>query len=204
MEMRKTAAMAACGLLVACLAGCRSSAPAVAAEPMAVTTSPDEPKWVSEGAGAFPEDAGRAFYGVGIAGANRFPADSFMLRKTAAQHGRLEVAGQLRTMVASVFMDYAAACFIPGMKQDEMDSMSENVQESVSEAVLLGAEPTASWKDPQTGAMYVLIKLNMDDVAQQIRGTIIAAEDGELNMDAAAAHQVLDGIIEKNRQRPAK
>ena len=204
MEMRKTAAMAACGLLAACLAGCKSPAPAVAAEPMAVTTSPDEPKWVSAGAGAFPEDAGRALYGVGIAGANRFPADSFMLRKTAAQHGRLEVGGQLRTMVASVFMDYAAACFIPGLKQDEMDSMSENVQESVAEAVLLGAEPAASWKDPQTGAMYVLIKLNMDDVAQQIRGTIIAAEDGELNMDATAAHQALDGIIEKNRQRPVK
>lgn len=204
MEMRKTAAMAACGLLVACLAGCRSSAPAASAEPMALTTSPDEPKWVSAGAGAFPEDAGRALYGVGIAGANRFPADSFMLRKTAAQHGRLEVAGQLRTMAASVFMDYAAACFIPGMKQDELDSMSENVQESVAEGVLLGAEPAAEWKDPQTGAMYVLIKLGMDDVAKQIRDSIIAAEDGELKTDAAAAHQALDGIIEKYRQRPGK
>ena len=202
--MRKTGAMAACGLLVACLAGCRSSAPAVSGEPMAVTTSPDEPKWVSAGAGAFPEDAGRALYGVGIAGANRFPADSFMLRKTAAQHGRLEVAGQLRTLVASVFMDYASACFVPGMKQEEMDSMSENAQESVAEAVLLGAEPAASWKDPQTGAVYVLIKLNLDNVAQQIRTTIIAAEDGKLKADPAAAHQVLDGIIEQCRQRPAK
>ena len=173
-------------------------------EPMAVTASPDEPKWVSAGAGAFPEDAGKAFYGVGIAAANRFPADPFMLRKTATERGRAEVAGQLRTMVASVFMDYAAAAFTPGMKQDEMQSMTENVQESVADAALIGAKPVASWKDSQTGAMYVLIKLSLDDVAQRLRDKIIAVENDKLKMDAAAAHKELDSIIEKNRQRPAK
>jgi hypothetical protein len=204
MEMRKTAAMAACGLAVACLAGCGSPSSAVGTEPMVLTSNADEPKWVSAGAGAFPKDAGKAFYGVGIAAANRFPADPFMLRETATEHGRAEVAAQLQIMVAAVLTDYAAAAFAPGMKPDEMQGMTENVQQSVADATLSGAEPVASWKDPQTGAMYVLIRLSLEDAARQIRDQIIAVETDKLKMDAAAAHKELDGIIEKNRPRPAK
>jgi hypothetical protein len=197
--MRKIAVMTACVLLIACVVGCKSSA--ITAKP--VTTSPDEPKWVSMGATAFPEDAGKAFYGVGIASANRFPGDAFMLRKAATERGRAEVAGQLQTMVAAVFKDYSAATFTPSMKQGEMQSMTENVQKSVTDATLIGAKPVASWKDTQTGDMYVLIKLSLDDVAQQIRDKITAVEKDKLKMDAAAAHKELDEIIEKNRQQAA-
>jgi len=203
--MGKTAAMAACGLLVACFLGCKSPAPASPAdEPMALTSSPDEPKWVSAGGGAYPEDAGKALYGVGVAAANRFPADSFMLRNTAMVHGRAEVAAQLRTLVASVFTDYASAAFTPGMKPAEMESLTENVQESVADTALSGAQPAATWKDSKTGALYVLVKLSWDDVAPQIRDKIIAVETDKLKLDPAAAHKELDSIIEKNRRRPAK
>jgi hypothetical protein len=205
MEMSKTAAIAACGLLVACFLGCKSPVPASPdAEPMAMTTSADEPKWVSAGARAFPEEAGKALYGIGVAAANRFPSDPFMLRKTAAERGRAEVAAQLRIMVASVLMDYAEAAFAPGMKPEEMQSLTENVQGAVADAALSGAQPTAAWKDPQTGATYVLVKLSLDDAAPQLRDKIIAAETGKLKMDADAAHKELDSIIEKNRQRPPK
>ncbi len=205
MEMGKTAAMAACGFLVACLVGCKTPVPAGPdAESLEVSTSPDEPKWVSAGARAFPEEAGKALCGIGVAAANRFPADPFMLRKTATERGRAEVAAQLRTLVASVLMDYAEAAFAPGMKPDEMQSLTENVQESVADAALIGAQPAAAWKDPQTGATYVLVKLGLDGVAQQLRDKIIAAEGGKLKMDADAAHKELDSIIEKNRQRTTK
>jgi hypothetical protein len=195
--MRKFAAMAACGWLAACWVGCKS--PAVPAKP--TTASPDEPKWVSMGAGAFPEDAGKAFYGVGVGAANRFPGDPFMLRKTATERGRVEVAGQLRTLVAAVFKDYSAAAFKPGMTPAEMQGMTENVQAAVADAMLTGAEPVASWKDSQTGDMYVLVKLSLDDVAQQLRDKIAAVEKDKLKMDAAAAHKALDGIIEKDLQQ---
>jgi hypothetical protein len=189
--MRKFAAMAACGLLAACWVGCKS--PAVTAKPM--TASPDEPKWVSMGAGAFPEDAGKAFYGVGIGAANRFPGDPFMLRKTATERGRAEVAGQLQTRVAAVFKNYSAAAFKPGMSPAEMQDMTENVQRSVADAMLMGANPVAAWKDSQTGDMYVLVKLGLDNAAQQLRDKITAVEKDKLKTDAAAAHKELDGII---------
>jgi hypothetical protein len=193
--MRKIA-MAACGLLAACWVGCKS--PAITGKPM--TASPDEPKWVSMGANAFPEDAGKAFYGAGVGAANRFPGDLFMLRKTATERGRAEVAGQLQALVAAVFKDYSAAAFKPGMNPAEMQGMTENVQKSVADAMLMGAKPVATWKDSRTGDMYVLVKLGLDNVAQQLRDKITAVEKDKLKMDAAAAHKELDGIIEKVRK----
>ena len=198
--MRRIAAMAACGLLVACLAGCKS--PDMAGKPL--TASPDEPEWVSKGASAFPEDAGKAFYGVGIAAANRFPGDPFMLRKAATERGRGEITGQIKSLVAAVFKDYAAAAFTPGMKKEEMQSLTDAVQNAVADEAHGDAKPVASWKDSQTGDMYVLIKLSLDDVAQQIRDKITAVEKDKLKMDATAAHKELDSIIEKNRQQPPK
>jgi hypothetical protein len=200
MEMGRTSAMAAYGLLVACCVGCKSPAPSIPAEPMAVSASPEEPKWVSAGAKAFPEDAGKALYGVGVSAANRFPADAFMLRKTAEERGREEIAGQLRSLVASVFTDYAAAAFAPGMRPEEMQSLTESVQEAVADATLDSAKTATSWKDPQTGATYMLMKLSLDDLPHQLRDKIIAAEDGKLKMDAAAAHQRLDRIIQDARK----
>lgn len=202
--MRKTAATAACGFLAACLAGCRSQPPAVEAEPTAEALSPEKPGWVSAGAGAFPKDGGKAIYGVGAAAAERFPTDPFMLREAATERGVAKVAAQLRIMVAAALTDYAAAAFAPGMKPDEMRSMTDNVQRSVADATLIGAEPDASWKDPQTGAMYVLVKLSLDEVAERLREQIIAVETDKLKMDPAAAHKKLDEIIERNRRRAAK
>ena len=200
MEMGRTSAMAACGLLVACCVGCKSPAPPIPDESVAVTASPEEPKWVSAGAKAFPEDAGKALYGVGVSAANRFPADAFMLRQTAEERGRQEIAAQLRSLVASVFMDYTAAAFTPGMKPEETQTLAESVQEAVADATLDSAKTAAAWKDPQTGATYMLMKLSLDDVADQLRDKIIAVEAGKLKMDAAAAHQQLDRIIQDARK----
>jgi hypothetical protein len=197
--MRKIAAMAACGLLVACLAGCQSPGPI--STPL--TTSPDEPNWVSLGGRAFPEDAGKAFYGVGIAAANRFPDDPFMLRRTAADDGLTKIGKQLDALVAAVLKDYSAAAFTPGLKPEELERMTGAVQKSVKDQALLVEKTAASWKDSQTGDMYVLIKLSLADAAQPIRDQIGAVEKGYLKLPAAAAQKELDGIIEKDR-KPAK
>ena len=194
--MRKVTGIAACGLLIACLAGCKSSQ--VATKPL--TTSPGEPNWVSMGGSAFPDDAGKAIYGVGVAAANIFPNDPYMLRKAATERGRAEVAGQLKAMVAAVFKDYSAAAFTPGMKPAEMQSLTETVQQSVADATRLDAKTLDSWKDSQTGDMYALVKLSLDDAVQPIRDRIAAVEKDHLKLDAAAAHKELDGIIEKHRK----
>jgi hypothetical protein len=200
MEMGKTAAIAACGLLVVCCAGCKSAVQSVSGGLTAVTGSPQEPKWVSAGAAAFPEDAGKALYGVGFAPASRFAADPFMARQTTEERGREEIAGELQALVASVISDYAAAAFAPGIKPDEMRSLTDNVQEAVAEATLDSAKAAASWTDPQTGASYMLMKLSLNGVAEQLRDRIIAVEDGKLKMDPAAAHKELGRIIQKDRK----
>jgi hypothetical protein len=188
--MGKSAAVLICGLLACCI-GCKGLSPAASSEPTAAT---GEPKWVSAGGKAFPEDVGKALYGVGAVSVNRFPGDAFMLRKTAEDRGREEIAGHLRSLVASVIKDYAAA-LAPDIKPDEVRSLTENVQQAVADATLSDAQAAASWNDPQTGATYLLMKLNLDTVAAHIRDRIIAAEEGKLRSDPAAAHKELDRII---------
>jgi hypothetical protein len=87
------------------------------------------------------------------------------------------------------------------MNPAEMQGMTEDAQRSVADAMLMGANPVAAWKDSQTGDMYVLVKLSLDNLAQQLRDKITAVEKDKLKMDAAAAHKELDGIIEKSRQQ---
>jgi len=197
--MHRITTAAACGLLVACFVGCKSPAPPVSDE-SAVSTSPGEPKWVSKGAAAFAEEASQSLYGVGVAAANRFPADPFMLRKTAEERGRQEIAAQLQALVAAVFKGYAAAAFAPGVKPEEMQRLIENAQSAVADATLDGAKVSDLWKDPQTGALYALMKLSLDDVAPQLRARIIASEEGKLKLDPAAAHKELDRIIQEARK----
>jgi hypothetical protein len=165
-----------------------------------MTGSVQEPKWVSSPTAAFPEDKGKAIYGVGIAEKLHMP-DLYILRTSAEERARRAVAATLSTMVASIFKDYTSAAFTPSMKQGEIQSLTENVQKSVVTETLDGAEIMDHWTNPQTGDIYALCKLSMDSVAQTIRDKITAVEKDKLKMDAAAAHKELDQIIQDNAQK---
>ena len=89
--MSRIVAMALCGALLALIAaGCKSQ-PKMAETPM--TGTYEEPLWVTKEANAFPEEAGKAFYAVGIAEKRRVPYIS-LRRKTAVETGRGDVPRQ--------------------------------------------------------------------------------------------------------------
>jgi len=186
------AAMAA-GILV----GCKSQ-PKMGEVPMTGTYT--EPQWVTKGVSAFPDEAGEAFYGVGVAERKRVP-DLYLRRKAALERAKADVAGQLRTFVQQVFKDYVDGAFTPAMDEGETRSLTSVVQKSVIDETLLGAETRDVWTHPATGDVWALVRVSMDSVAQQLRDKIAEVEKGRLRMDAAAAHRELDQIIEKNRQR---
>jgi len=176
------------------LVGCKSQ-PQMSEEP--VTGTNEEPQWVSKGVNAFPDEIGKAFYGVGVAGKTAIP-DVYLRRKAAIERGRLEIAGQLRTFVTAVFKDYVEAAMTQSMDEGEVHSLTSNVQKSVTDEVLIGADVRDVWKAPG-GDMYVLIRVGMDSIAQQLKDKIVAVEKERLRIDADAAHKELDEIIEKNR-----
>ena len=182
------------------LAGCKSDGPLSSAP---LTGSKAEPKWVSLGASAFPEELGKAFYAVGVAEMKEVPR-LYLRRRTATERGKNEIAGQLRTFVTSVFKDYTEAALTPSADEAESQSMISNVQKSVIDETLVGAETRDTWKDPSTGDFYVLVRVSMDSVAGQLRDKIKEVEKKRLRIEADKAHEELDKIIEKRRMNQGK
>lgn len=196
--MRRLATAVVCLVVMGILvAGCNSQ-PKMSETPM--TGTMEEPQWVTKGVSAFPDEAGEALFGVGIAEKTRVPMLS-LRRTTAIEQARLDVARQLRSFVQGVFKDYAEAALTPNMEEAESQSLVSNVYKSIVDETLIGVQPIDTWTHPRTGDLYALVKVSMESIGQQLRNKIIAVEKERLRVDAAEAHKELDEIIEKNRQR---
>ena len=197
--MRRTA-MVICCIVVSAFAvtGCKSQ-PTMSKTP--ATGSYEEPKWVTKGVSAFPDELGKSLYGVGIAEKKRVPVISLQ-RVTAVEAARIDVARQLQTFVQGVFKDYSEAALTPKMDSAESQSLVESVHKTIVDETVIGVQPIDSWTHPATGDYYSLVKLNMDTVSLQLRQKIsaVAAEKRLLRIDAAKAHKELDEIIAKNRE----
>ena len=93
------------------IVGCASSTRNAAAVPMGaaatnvvVADAGGEPGWVKRGSAAVKGDGGRLFYGVGAAGGISNPS---LLRSTADNRARAELAKVFQTFSASLMHDYA-------------------------------------------------------------------------------------------------
>lgn len=182
-------------VIIAALAvGCSST------QPQPDETSPagavEPPAWVARGAAAFPNDAGKTFFGVGVAEAKVFSGE-YLQRTAAAERARAGIAGQLRTMAAFVFKAYAEAAMTPGMDPREMAGLAASVQRNVVDAAMPDAETRGAWVDPVTGDTYELAAVSFDSAARALRSALIAMEKDRLRVDVPAAHKELDSLIEK-------
>lgn len=191
--MRKVMMVALAGFMVVALCvGCSSSK---------MTTASNEPAWVTKGVYAFPDEVGKAFYGVGIAEAKMIPG--IALRRTAAQErGRQEIAKQISVVVQGVFKDYQEAAFSDKMDKGSMDSLVSNTARSIVDQTLVGCEQRELWVDRSSsegGDYYSLMRLSFDTVAKQLKDKMAEVEKGRLKVDSAKAHEDLDRIIDKNR-----
>ena len=116
------------------------------------------PKWVWKGSGAFDEDAGKVFYGVGIASGIKNRA---LLRSTADNRARVEVAKVLETYVAALAKDYMASTTAGDMTASSEEQHVEQALKSFTKATLHGATIVDHWVDPDDGTMFSLCKLDL-------------------------------------------
>ena len=198
--MSRIALVVMCGIVLALgAAGCGGDKRIpVSDDRITGPESPGEPLWVSSPSRAFPDLSGKVIFGVAVGEAKRLPG-IYLRRRTAIDRARNELAGQLRVFIASVFKDYTEAAFTPSMDEAESRTLTSNVQKSVVDETLLGAETKEVWKDPNTADYYALVSLSMDSVTAQLRQKILEVEKTRLRKDADTAHAELDEIIEKHR-----
>jgi hypothetical protein len=120
--------------------------------------APGPPAWVDQGSGAFDVDKGKIFYGVGIASGIKNAA---LLRSTADNRARAEVAKILETYVAVLAKDYMASTTAGDMSASSEEQHVEQALKTFSKTTLHGARIIDHYRDPADGSMYSLCEMDL-------------------------------------------
>lgn len=118
------------------------------------------PTWVVQGSGAFDDaGTGKVFYGVGSAAGIR---SHTLLRSTAENRARNELAKIFETYTSSLMKDYMASTTAgePGVSNEEQHV--EQAIKTVTSATLSGGEVVDHWVLKETGELYALVRLDLD------------------------------------------
>ena len=111
-----------------------------------------------KGSGAFDAEKGKVFYGVGVASGINNKA---LLRQTADNRARAEIAKTLETYVASLSKDYMASTTAGDMSKSSEEQHVESALKTFSKSTLRGAMIVDRWMDPADGSMYALCELDL-------------------------------------------
>jgi len=116
------------------------------------------PEWVMQGSGAFDRDGDKVFYGVGVASGIHNKA---LLRQTADDRARLEIAKTLEVYVSGLSKDYMASTTAGDMSRSSEEQHVETALKTFTKTTLHGAAITDRWVDPEDGSMYALCQLDL-------------------------------------------
>jgi hypothetical protein len=138
---------------IALMTGCAQTKPVKTADTAAMG-----PEWVMKGSGAFDVEGSKVFYGVGAASGIKNKA---LLRKTADNRARAEIAQTLETYVAYLAKDYMASTTAGDMSSSSEEQHVEQALKTFTKATLHGAQIVNRWMDPADGTFYSLCELDM-------------------------------------------
>jgi hypothetical protein len=119
----------------------------------------DAPEWVKHGSGAFEDDRGKVFYGVGSAyGIKNRP----LLRQAADNRARSEVSKVFETYTSSLMRDYMASTTAGDPDVSSEEQNVEQAIKTVSANTLSGIEVVEHWQHPATGELFSLARLDLE------------------------------------------
>jgi hypothetical protein len=123
------------------------------------------PKWVEKGSGAFNEKDTKAFYGVGsVVGVRNEP----LAWDTAENRGRAEIAKSFETYTGYLMRDYAASTTAGDFTRNTEEQNVERAIKTVTIVTLSGVRPIDRYKDSKTNTYYVLTKLSLEDMKNNL------------------------------------
>lgn len=166
-------------ILITLMAGCASSGSSGApARQITATTGTNYddnglPGWVNRGSAAIIGETGRIFYGMGMAGGIKNPS---LLRMTADNRARAEIAKQFEVFSASLMKDYM---------DSTGDQQVEQAIKTLTKKSLKGSEIVDRYID-KDGTMYALAQVDLKRVetvikqAEELGAVKNHAEDGSL------------------------
>jgi len=131
------------------------------------------PVWVVRGSGAF-DDAkeGKVFYGVGMASGI---GNHALLRSTAENRARNELAKIFETYSASLMKDYMASTSAADPSATAEEQHVEQAVKTVTSVTLSGGQIVDHWLSEETGELFALARISLEDFKKAL------AEARELN-----------------------
>jgi len=137
------------------LLGCGGKAKEI---PQSEVTKSQKPDWVEKGSGAFGGEIGKAFYGVGSTYGINNPS---LLRSSADNRARAEVAKVFKTYTASLMKDYQASTMAGNPEETSEEQHVEQTIKTFTKAELAGVQIIDHWKDPETGEFFALARMDL-------------------------------------------
>jgi hypothetical protein len=123
------------------------------------------PTWVKKGSGAYNDKNDKAFYGVGsVVGVKNEP----LAWDTAENRARAEIAKNFETYTGYLMRDYAASTTAGDFTKNTEEQNIERAIKTISTTTLSGVRPIDRYKDEKSGTYYVLTKLSLDDMKQNL------------------------------------
>lgn len=158
------------------------------------------PEWVLKGSGAFGGEQGKVFYGVGSAANMR---NFSLLRTTADNRARNEVAKVFQVYTASLMKDYMASTTAGDPNVTSEEQHVEQAVKTVTSATLSGAEIVDHWQNPATMELFSLCRLDLQafqDNLQKAKELNARVRD-YIRQNAERVHDDLAAEEEKMQQR---
>ena len=123
------------------------------------------PSWVKKGSGAYNEKSDKSFYGVGaVVGVRNEP----LAWDTAENRARAEIAKTFETYTAYLMRDYAASTTAGDFSRNSEEQNVERAIKTFSAVTLNGVKPIDRYKDEKTNTFYVLTKLSLEDMKNNL------------------------------------
>ena len=123
------------------------------------------PKWVKQGSGAYNDKDTKEFYGVGsVTGVRNEP----LAWDTAENRARAEIAKTFETYTGYLMRDYAASTTAGDFTRNTEEQNVERAIKTVTTTTLSGVRPIERYKDDKTGTYYVLTKLNLEEMKNNL------------------------------------
>jgi len=152
------------------------------------------PTWVIRGAGAFKDDTGVAFYGVGVINGI---SNAKLELQTSDSRARADFAKALDTYVANFMKDFISSAPAAGMNSSAHEQFVSSITKSVTETALVGSQIVNHFRGPD-GTLYALARLIFDDVANMMKSEM-SKRSSELGMNSNAAIQKMDADLQKRK-----
>ncbi|MCP9456044.1 MAG: LPP20 family lipoprotein [Nitrospira sp.] len=132
---------------------------------LGMTACGGPPQWVQRGSGAFNDKDQKAFYGVGsVVGVKNEP----LAWDTAENRARAEIAKTVQTYTGYLMRDYAASTTAGDFTRKTEEQNVERAIKTVATVTLSGVRPVDRYKDEKTNTYYVLAKLSLEDMKNNL------------------------------------